>query len=275
MLHLHRTVRFCLNAPSPGEPTDSPRRCNNFAAWPPMRGLGRFYELTVACAGSADPQTGYFLNIKQIDQAFADHVLCYLQTQIADGRRAAGAPLGELMRQIISRLQPALGGAVESVQWRLTPYYNLTLRSCDMHRLTIREQFEFSAAHRLHVESLGDPRNREVFGKCNNPAGHGHNYRLEVAVSAPINSDGRVLDVEKLDELVDAVVIQKLDHKNLNVDVAEFAARNPSVENIAVVIYDWLAQAVDRLGVTIEEISVWETGKTVCTYRGETSTTTS
>jgi len=297
VLQLRRTLRFCLNSPppvseaaAPASPTapDSatpdpgprtpdhpPQRHNNFAAFPAMRGLGRYYELVVACAGEADPQTGYFINIKRIDDAFAAEVLPYLEGIVAGGRAHAAAPLGETLRQIFNRLQPALRGSVQSVQLRLTPTYHLTLRSTAMDRVILRQSFEFSAAHRLHVPELSDARNVELFGKCNNPAGHGHNYRLEVAIRAPIDPAGQVLDVESLDALVDETVIQRLDHKNLDVDVPAFAGRNSSVENIAVVIYDWLGDAVGALNVELEEVSVWETGKTVCTYRGATPSATS
>jgi 6-pyruvoyltetrahydropterin/6-carboxytetrahydropterin synthase len=173
------------------------------------------------------------------------------------------------MRQLVRRLAPALRHSIASLTLELTPFYSLTLRSGDMNRVTVRQQFDFSAAHRLHVPTLSDEENRALFGKCNNPAGHGHNYRLEVAVGAPIADDGSVLPVEAIDQLVDETVIRHLDHKHLNLDVPQFAQLNPSIENIARVIYDMLRDAVGQLHVTLEEVSVWETEKTVCTYRGE------
>lgn len=141
-----------------------------------------------------------------------------------------------------------------------------------MDRVTLRQSYEFSAAHRLHVPSLSDEENRKTFGKCNNPAGHGHNYRVEVAVSCPMDPQGRIMEVAELDDVVHKRVIEKLDHKNLNVDVAEFRELNPSVENIAQVVWNLLAKHIGQAGpadgASLEEISVWETEKTVCTYRG-------
>ena len=144
-----------------------------------------------------------------------------------------------------------------------------------MNRITLRQQYEFSAAHRLHVEELSESENREVFGKCNNPAGHGHNYRLEVAVEKPITPEGHAPAVEELDRVVDEHVIDHLDHKHLNLDVPEFADLNPSVEHIAQVIWSLLEEPVARLdgedSARLVEVRVWETGKTACIYRGPAS----
>jgi len=271
MVHLSRTVRFCLNDAAPGGDASAsasdPRRHNGYAGWPAMRGLGRYYQLQVRCAGHADAQTGYFINIKEIDRAFACCALPYLQ-QLIQEHHTGDAALGAIMRQLLERLQPALRSSIVALRLELTPFYSLTLESGDMSTIVIRQQFDFAAAHRLHVPSLSDQENRDIFGKCNNPAGHGHNYRLEVAVRAPLTAQGRILPVEALDTLVDDAVIQKLDHKHLNLDVPQFAGLNPSVENIAKVIYEMLLPRMGELSVKLEEVSVWETEKTVCTYRG-------
>ena len=137
-----------------------------------------------------------------------------------------------------------------------------------MNAVIVRQQFEFSAAHRLHVDALSDQENRDVFGKCNNPSGHGHNYRLEVAVTSPSDAGGQICSADQLDKIVNEAAVERLDHKHLNLDVDEFQDMNPSVENIAKVIHTWLVPALESQGLSLEEVSVWETGKTVCTYRG-------
>lgn len=267
VVELSRTVRFCLNSPSRRAPAGEPPMTNTFAAWPPMRGLGRYYELTVTCRGEPDAASGYFLNIKLIDQAVRQHVLPGLEQTITAAHATADVPMGGLMRQIIADLQPPLRGSVAAATLRLTPRLSLTIRSNAMHEVLIRHQYEFSASHRLHVPRWDERRNRETFGKCNNPAGHGHNYKLEVAVIVSIDPHGRVPDVSQLDALVDQHVIEKLDHKHLNTDVVEFRALNPSVENIARVIHDLLEGPVAGVGSKLDEICIWETGKTVCTFR--------
>jgi 6-pyruvoyltetrahydropterin/6-carboxytetrahydropterin synthase len=275
VVELSRTVRFCLNGPptpgaaAAGASSDAPARHNTFAAWPPMLGLGRFYQVRVTCRGEADATTGYCLNIHAIDEAVRRHVLPYLTSLLADGASGAAVPLGRVMQRMLELLAPALAQRVTRLTLDLTPYLNLTIRSDDMAHVTLRHEYEFAAAHRLHVASMSDQENRATFGKCNNPSGHGHNYRLEVAVRVPIDPAGRVMTAERLDQIVDTHVIARLDHKHLNVDVPQFAGLNPSVENIAKVIYDLLASPVADTGAELDEVRVWETSKTVCTYRGE------
>ena len=233
-----------------------------------MRGLGRYYELEVTCRGEADAQTGYFINIKAIDQAVREQVLPLLNERVADETSAAATPMGGLMRELFGGIDPLLNETVAQVRLMLTPTLSLGLERDDMTTIVMRQQYEFSAAHRLHVPAMSDEENQQTFGKCNNPAGHGHNYRVEVAVRCPIAADGTTLDPAELDAVVDQAVIEKLDHKHLNVDVPEFAELNPSVENIVKVVWQMLKEKLPG-ECELDEVKVWETGKTVCAYRGQ------
>lgn len=265
MLELSRTVRFCLS----GEMGDlSSSRDNTFSAWPAMRGLGRYYELEVTCLGEADPQTGYFINIKAIDQAVRDHVLPILIERVLDASAAAATPMGALMRGVLDAIDPPLNETVARVRLVLTPTLSLAIERNDMDHVIIRQQYEFSAAHRLHVPGLSAEQNQATFGKCNNPAGHGHNYRVEVAARCPIDAQGQTLQPAELDAVVDREAIEKLDHKHLNVDVPEFAELNPSVEHIVKVVWQMLDGKLPG-NAQLDEVKVWETGKTVCAYRGD------
>lgn len=266
VVELTRTVRFCLSDPA-GPGWEAEPKSNTFAGWPAMRGLGRYYELLVRCRGDVDPVSGYFLNIRHIDQAVRQAALPHLFAVVNGPGGSSAVAMGALMRRLSELIQPALGGSVESLRLALTPFYSLEIRSRDMDQVLLRHQYEFSASHRLHVPAWSEQKNKEVFGKCNNPAGHGHNYKLEVAVIVSIDPHGRVPDVSQLDALVDQHVIEKLDHKHLNTDVVEFRALNPSVENIARVIHDLLEGPVAGVGSKLDEICIWETGKTVCTFR--------
>ena len=261
MLEIERTVRFCLRPD--GSLNDQAPLDNSFAAWPPMEGLGRYHELVVVCVGRADPVTGYFLNIKAIDQAVRREALPLVskaaQTQV---------PVGRLMGQLLEALREALGDVVASVALALSPTYAVRMERDHADRLLVSQRYEFAAAHRLHTESLDDEENRRVFGKCNNRHGHGHNYRLEVTVHAP--ADGSVpVGAAEMDRLVAETVIDRLDHKNLDLDVPEFRQMTSSVENIARVIYRMLDQPVRDRGWGLDQVRVWETSKTVCTYRGD------
>lgn len=269
MIELTRDVRFFLNGPDPRRMYEQePSRANGFSAWPAARGLGRFYQLRVRCRGQVHPLTGYFINIKQIDTAVRQHVIPCLEAQLDTTRPSATLGVGGLLRQMLALLQPPLEHTVHSLRLDLSPFHSIAITSDAMNHVIIRQQFEFAAAHRLHVPSLDEDENKRIFGKCNHPSGHGHNYRLEVAVRAPIEHDGQTLLVEHLDQRVDEVVISRLDHKHLNIDVPQFATLNPSCENIAKVVWDMLKDNLADLNVTLDEVVVWETSKTACTYRG-------
>ncbi len=266
MFELSRTVRFCLGAD--GDLTQP--RHNTYAAWPPPRGLARYFELKVTCRGHADPATGYFINIKHIDAAVRDRALPRLSAAAKNEAHAGPTPLGKLLHDLLADLNTALDQTVAAVELQLTPFTSLTAPNPENNhtmQVLLKQRYEFSAAHRLHVPQLSDEKNREVFGKCNNPAGHGHNYTLETVVACPVDSRGRSLDIAQLDAAVDQHVIQPLDHKHLNHDVPAFADHNPSVEHISAVIWDMLAPHIPGHGHLLE-LSVWETGKTVCTFRG-------
>ena len=131
----------------------------------------------------------------------------------------------------------------------------------------LTQQFEFSAAHRLHSAQMSAQQNHQVFGKCNNPSGHGHNYLLEVAVAGvPDGRTGAVLSLPRFEQTVKERVIDRLDHMHLNTDVAEFHDLNPSVENIACVIWKLLEGHVAP--AKLHRIRVWETAKTCAECTG-------
>jgi 6-pyruvoyltetrahydropterin/6-carboxytetrahydropterin synthase len=98
-------------------------------------------------------------------------------------------------------------------------------------RLTRR--YHFAASHRLHTRALSEEENRRLYGKCANPFGHGHNYVLDVTVEGPIDDHGQVIDRLSLDSLVREQVLDRMEHKNLNQDLPEFAETVPTTENLA------------------------------------------
>ncbi|SMD34960.1 6-pyruvoyltetrahydropterin/6-carboxytetrahydropterin synthase [Reichenbachiella faecimaris] len=105
----------------------------------------------------------------------------------------------------------------------------------------------FNAAHRLHNPDWNDEKNQAVFGKCNNPNYHGHNYNLEVGLFGEINPEtGYVFDLKVLSDLIEEKILNRFDHKNLNLDVPAFKDLNPTAENIVVVIYNLLRSEIDE-----------------------------
>lgn len=110
-------------------------------------------------------------------------------------------------------------------------------------RVSVYRKAHFNAAHRLHNPDWDEATNQKIFGKCNNPNYHGHNYDLEVKVTGEIDPrTGYVVDMKILKDLINEFVIDRFDHKNLNLDTEEFKHVNPTAENIVVVIYDILRE---------------------------------
>ena len=123
----------------------------------------------------------------------------------------------------------------------------------------------FNAAHRLHNPGWDEEKNQQVFGKCNNPSYHGHNYELVVRLTGEIDEEtGYVYDMKKLSDLIREHVTSQFDHKNLNLDVPHFQNLNPTAENIAVVIYNQLR---DQIEAAIDlKITLYETPRNYVEY---------
>ena len=132
----------------------------------------------------------------------------------------------------------------------------------------VTRHLHFSAAHRLHSESFSEERNREVFGLCNSPNWHGHNYDLEVTVEGEIDPEtGYVYDLGKLKRLVEEEVLADLDHRNLNLDVPWLQGVNPSTENLVVAIWNRLAPRIER--ARLVRLVLRETARNYVEYTGE------
>lgn len=115
-----------------------------------------------------------------------------------------------------------------------------------MNRVAVFRKEHFNAAHRLNNPAWDETKNNSIFGKCNNPSYHGHNYELIVKVTGePDPATGYVMDMKLLSDLVKEHILDKFDHKNLNLDTKEFKELNPTAENIVMVIYDILRNKID------------------------------
>ena len=115
-----------------------------------------------------------------------------------------------------------------------------------MNKVAVYRKEHFNAAHRLNNPDWDNATNERVFGKCNNPHFHGHNYELVIKVTGiPDPATGYVMDMKVLSDMVQQNIIERFDHKNLNEDTAEFKELNPSAENIAIVIYNILRGKIE------------------------------
>ena len=131
--------------------------------------------------------------------------------------------------------------------------------------VTVKVYFE--AAHRLHNPDKGDEWNRKIFGKCNNPHGHGHNYVLEVTVEGEVDPDiGYLIDMKDLKEVLRTSVVNEVDHRHLNIEVPWLAGINPTAENLARVFYERVASNLDD-ALHLASVTVHETERNSATYR--------
>jgi 6-pyruvoyltetrahydropterin/6-carboxytetrahydropterin synthase len=134
-------------------------------------------------------------------------------------------------------------------------------------RVTVNRKAHFNAAHRLYRPDWSDEKNVEVFDKCANPNYHGHNYELIVGVTGQVDQEtGYVIDMNVLKQIIEEEVEASFDHKNLNLDVPEFANLNPTAENIVVVIWNKIK---GKLSEELElEVVLYETPRNFVSYRG-------
>ncbi len=135
-------------------------------------------------------------------------------------------------------------------------------------KVTVHRKAHFNAAHRLYRQDWSDEKNDAVFGKCNNPHFHGHNYELIVSVTGEIDPEtGYVMDMKILKDLIKSEVEDTFDHKNLNLQVQEFKNLNPTAENIVVVIWNKLRKHLDE---NLElKVTLYETPRNFVTFNGQ------
>ena len=134
-----------------------------------------------------------------------------------------------------------------------------------MKKVAVIRKEHFNAAHRLHNQNWSDEKNISFYGKCNNPNYHGHNYDLEVTVIGEVDQEsGYLIDMKTLSDLIKAEVLDKFDHKNLNLDVEDFKNLNPTAENIIKVIYNKLRKKLeDKFEL---KIKLYETERNIVVY---------
>jgi 6-pyruvoyltetrahydropterin/6-carboxytetrahydropterin synthase len=136
-----------------------------------------------------------------------------------------------------------------------------------MPTVRVTRRVHFSAAHRLHLEELSAEENARLYGLCNSPNFHGHNYELDVTVEGEVDDTGYVIDLGKVRELVESAVLKDLDHRNLNQDVPWLEGVIPSTENLVVRIWERLVDRIPR--GRLARLVLWETPRNYVEYSGE------
>lgn len=278
MVRLTREVRFSIDRDWAGHVEFSRPITNSWGGWPSAVGVVPYLRLRATVVGRPDARTGYLLNIKELDDLLRRYAIPHTATQLR--RHGWRMPAERLLADVWSDLQlhmPA-HAPLRELELVVTPTANYRVvlapqpRSNDAKAIAmmiLTQQFEFSAAHRLHCPELSDAENLATFGKCNNANGHGHNYVVEISLAGPDGElGGIVFPMPRYEQIVQREVIDRLDHKHLNLDVPEFADLNPSVENIARVIWQMLAKQFAP--AQLHRVRVFETQKTWADYEGPT-----
>ncbi|AQT67760.1 6-pyruvoyl tetrahydropterin synthase/QueD family protein [Anaerohalosphaera lusitana] len=265
MHRLNRQIRFSVNPFL----EQTPRGSNSFASKPAGEGLAVFLSLWVELCSDLDPDTGFVVNVAEIDTIIRRYGIPVIAGRITERfRRGAHTSLTDLT-EILEDAWAAIEDRFDEVTLHslaldLNPYRKISIISEDAEMIYFTEKFDFAASHQLWNTKFSDEQNFQHFGKCANPSGHGHNYIIEVTVEKPAASpEFSIADYEKV---VTDEFIAKVDHKNLNSDVDRFAELNPTVENIAVYAWDCLKDkfATARLA----HVKVWESDRTYCKYSG-------
>ena len=276
MIQLSREIRFALVPP---DQISEHRPSNSWAGWPATNLAVPQLILRCLIEGEIETKTGYLCNITVIDQLLRSVVTRTLIPRYhQQGRQTNEIQSAEsILRLAFAELsaQWTHHARIVSLSLVVSPFLNYSIareekmnQTVGQTKVELTEQFEFSAAHRLHCNDLSDEENREIFGKCNNPAGHGHNYVIEVSVAKEVDSDrGQVIAIQDFESIVKRLIIDRLDHKHLNLDVDYFKEVNPSVENIAIAIYNWLEGQFGS--AELKKVKVFETPKTWAQYCGQ------
>eukprot|EP01097_Dermamoeba_algensis_P001883 TRINITY_DN1731_c0_g1_i1.p1 TRINITY_DN1731_c0_g1~~TRINITY_DN1731_c0_g1_i1.p1 ORF type:complete len:167 (+),score=9.74 TRINITY_DN1731_c0_g1_i1:67-501(+) len=140
-----------------------------------------------------------------------------------------------------------------------------------MGKVTLTRRETLSACHRLHNPNISDEENRQIFGKCNNVNGHGHNYAIEVSVRGHIDPrTGMVMNLTDLKQAINRAILEPLDHKNIDKDVPYFRTHISTTENLAVFAWEELLKTLPDPGL-LYEVKIWETDKNIISYRGQGS----
>ena len=235
----------------------------NFEVWNKRsRPHGWNYTLDVFYAGEVGPEDGMIVNLDQLKPLLAR------LTEPLDGADLNQSPylngqiptLENLALALWQRLPARLGaGILARIRLR-----EGTRRWCEVsdQAMKVTTTYEFAAAHRLDAPQKSQDENSALYGKCNNPRGHGHNYGLEVTVEGEVDAEtGEIMPLQVLDSVVQREVFERFDHKHLNEDCPEFEHLIPTSENLARVIFDVLEPALRERGVRLSRIGLHETMK--------------
>lgn len=261
---LSRQIRFTVDPFA----ADQVEGFNSYASRPTGDGLGIYLALWVDLESPLNPDTGFVINVSEIDKYIRlkaiPKITQFIQAFFANRKTPTlwemAALLGNCRRPIEAGFPDK---KLKQLRLELNPFRQIILQSEAADMFTYSEKFEFAAMHRLWNAQFDEKTNFDLFGKCANAAGHGHNYVLEVHVQCGI-ADVEAGWVSDYQQVVKKQFLDLVDHKNLNVDVAGFERLNPTVENLAFFAWEKLEGAF--AACKLVKIIVWENDRTFCSY---------
>lgn len=234
-------------------------------------GHGHDYIGEFTFVGLVNPETGVVVNLSEVkkrlstiidplDHSHLNHDVVALKGRVPTSER--------LVRFLWQALDSEVGTCrLNGIRLHESRVRNIEYTGDDS-MVYVTRRVEFNAAHRLHSIRLSDEENVRIFGKCNNPHGHGHNYELEVTVCGSVDeTTGMVIDMERFDEILQREIVARYDHRHLNHDLEEFQAVNPTSEELLRVIWKRLAQFFET--PSLYRIRLVETSKNAFEYFGE------
>ncbi|MGB3694288.1 MAG: 6-carboxytetrahydropterin synthase [Spirulinaceae cyanobacterium] len=246
---------------------------HRFGAESRFPGGGHNYVLSVSALGEIDKygMVQNFFEVKQLIQRKIIDDLNYAYLNEIWPEFQDTLPTPEYLAKVIwQRLLPEL--PLAKVCLFEQPEFWVNYRGNGMEAF-VNFGVYFSAAHRLALPTLSDEENRQIYGKCANANGHGHNYYLEVRVVGEIDSrTGRIVELRKLRQVIEEKVIEPLDHTFLNQDIAYFSQVIPTAENIALYLCNILQQPIRELGIELDRIELKETANNSCQINCRTNT---
>lgn len=228
-----------------------------------------YFALWVELQAQVDPDTGFVVNVVEIDKivrksavgVFTD----FVKQRFKNARHVSLPDMFKLLKEAWPVINSNFKNAeLTKLGLQLNPSRKISIEMGNKNMTYFSEKFEFAAMHKLWNKSFTDEKNFEVFGKCANPNGHGHNYVMEVTIEK--SEPDQSFSIGKFEQLVAEQFIDLVDHKNLNVDVPQFEGTIPTVENIAVFAWDLLSKKIDF--ARLSRVTVWESDRTSCTYCG-------
>ncbi|MCK4998215.1 MAG: 6-carboxytetrahydropterin synthase [Anaerohalosphaera sp.] len=264
MHELTRQVRFSINPFLDANEMGH----NSYASKPCGEGLAIYFALWVELQSKLEEATGFVVNVVDIDKAVRELAVPLFHEIVSENylqqKHVSMAGLHDILRRVWATLDGNVGRAkLTGLVLELNPFKKLGISGID-DMFSYSEKFEFAATHKLWNDDYDEAGNFEMFGKCASANGHGHNYIVEVTIeknTAPVE-----FSMGRFGKIVNEELIEKLDHKNLNLDVDVFKELNPTMENIAVFAWDSLDGKFG--GGRLVSVTVWESEKTFCTYRG-------